>query len=310
MLDEDEARNGGSELQQALEPVEQESILFHGETIIAVRLADGRICVVLRWVCDSMKLQAGGQVRKIERTSAIAGELVRVRVQTKGGKQTMPAITLRGFSPWMLTINPNEIKNENSGEEERIRALVVAFQEEAKDVLYEYFVNKRRPTALPPEPGEARAAVIVREATTSLEPVKPQEPEQDAKDAEQTAYYEDLALWALWKARQYAQKWRGEVETWRGTVEARLESQEAISGLLPEIIDRLGPETITPQHQRQVQAYVKRLHEASGKAYPTIYDDLRIAFEKPRYQELLESEWPQVEHWFIVQIEQARKPRR
>jgi len=52
--------------EQYLEPEEQESILFHGQNIVAVRLADGRICVVLRWVCESLKLQPGGQVRRIE----------------------------------------------------------------------------------------------------------------------------------------------------------------------------------------------------------------------------------------------------
>src|SRR5262249_13852149 len=115
--EENEDASGG---QQALVPVEQESILFHGQTIVAVRLADERICVVIRWVCDSLNLQRGGQIRKIERTSATASELVRVRVQTRGGQQTMPAITLRGFSPWMLSINPNEVRADSPAEEERI----------------------------------------------------------------------------------------------------------------------------------------------------------------------------------------------
>ena len=80
---------------QILEPVEQEEVAFHQQNIIAVRLADGRICVVLRWICESLKLAPNPQVRRIERTATLAGELVRVKVQTKGGQQTMPAITLR-----------------------------------------------------------------------------------------------------------------------------------------------------------------------------------------------------------------------
>ena len=56
----DDTENAGNQAQQqALEPVEQDSIIFHGEQIIAVRLADGRICVVLRWICESLKLQLG-----------------------------------------------------------------------------------------------------------------------------------------------------------------------------------------------------------------------------------------------------------
>lgn len=94
------------------------------------------------------------------------------------------------------------------------------------------------------------------------------------------------------------------------SVESRLEGVEAMTSLIPEILERLGPETLSVQHQRQLQAYVRRLHEASGKAYATVYDDLKTAFGKPRYQELLESEWPDVERWFTMQNERAKgKPR-
>ena len=284
--------------QQALEPIEQESVPFHGEDIVAVRLADGRICVVLRWVCESLGLDPQAQVRRIERTSATAKELARVRVQTKGGRQTMPAITLRGFSPWMLGINPNEVRSDNPAEDERIRTLITAYQEEAKDVLYEHFV-RRRPAL--PAPG---GAVI------PAEPAQPQEPESEASSAEKAAYYENLAVWALWKAGQHAQRWRGEIEVWRGEIEGRLEGQEAMSGLLPEILERLGPEKLTSEHQQLVQYYVGKLHEATGKHQNTIHTDLKTAFKVPRYQDILEDDWPKVENWFRVQIERAQKPRR
>jgi hypothetical protein len=305
MLDEDEARNGTEQQQQSqvLEPVEQESIVFHGQTIIAVRLADGRIAVVLRWICESLNLQPGGQVRRIERTTATASELVRVKVQTKGGRQTMPAITLRGFSPWVLGMNPNEVKSDNPEQDERIRALVVAYQEEAKDVLYEHFMNRQRPAAALPE---ARTTVVIAERATQREPARPQEPEPAASDEELTTYYENLALWALWKSHHHAQQWRGELEEWRGTIEARLDGEKAMLDLIPEIIERLGPETISVEQQRQVQAYTRQLHEASGKPYGTIYDELKTAFDRPRYQELRVAEWPQVVNWFKAQIQRAR----
>ena len=281
--------------QQTLEPIEQESISFHGEQIIAVRLPDERIAVVLRWVCESLHVDSQAQVRRIQRTNATSSELVRVKVQTSGGRQTMPAITLRGFSPWMLGINPNEVKSDKPAEDRRIRELIAAYQEEAKGVLYEHFV-KRRP-ALPASSG----STIV-----PAEPMQPQELGQEATDTEKAAYYENLAVWALWKASQYAQRWRGEVDEWRGQMEARIESNEAISRLLPEIIERLGPETITPKHHQQVKTLAKQLHLATGKPYPTIYDDLKTVFEKGRIEDLLEEEWEQVENWFRVQIERAK----
>jgi len=285
---------------KALEPVEQEEVAFHQQNIIAVRLADGRICVVLRWICESLKLAPNPQVRRIERTATLAGELVRVKVQTKGGQQTMPAITLRGFSPWVLGMNPNEVRSNNPGEDERIRALIVAYQEEAKDVLYEHFVNRSSHTALPAR--EEHSPVVL-----PMEPIKPlQEPEPEATDEEQATYYENLALWARWKADQYAQRWRGQVDEWRGQMEVRIESNEAISRLLPEIIERLGPETITSAHHQKVKTLAKQLHLATEKPYSTIYDELKTVFEKGRIEDLLEEEWEQIEKWFRVQIERAK----
>lgn len=285
--------------EQALEPLEQESISFHGEQIIAVRLADERIAVVLRWVCESLRVDSQAQVRRIQRTNATSSELVRVKVQTSGGRQTMPAITLRGFSPWVLGINPNEVKSDKPAEDERIRALIIAYQEEAKDVLYEHFV-RRHPT-LP----------VSNEATiVPAEPMQPQELGQEATDTEKAAYYENLAVWALWRASQYSQQWRSKVDEWRGQMETRIESNEAISRLLPEIIERLGPETITPKHHQQVKTFAKQLHLATGKPYPTIYDDLKTVFEKGRIEDLLEEEWEQVEKWFRVQIERAKEKSR
>jgi hypothetical protein len=291
-----------SNQQQALEPIEQEAIPFHDEQIIAVRLSDGRIAVVLRWVCESLNIDAHAQVRRIQRTAAIAGELVRVKVQTGGGRQTMPALTLRGFPTWVLGINPSEVKDnpDDGGKAEYIRQMIIAYQVEAVDVLYHYFAQKKQ-------------ASLVREAASTYttivpagpvaEPVKPAD---EAADSEKAAYYEHLAAWALWMAAQHNQQWRSTMQSRIDEQEARLEHQEAMSNLLPEIIERLGPETITPQHQGQVRGYVKQLHELTNKPYPTIYDDLRLAFGPARYQDLLEAEWSQIEAWFLTQIEAAK----
>jgi P22_AR N-terminal domain len=287
MYDDTENEGDQAKPQQALEPVEQDSILFHGEQIVAVRLADGRICVVLRWICESLNLQPGGQVRRIERTAATAHELVRVRVQTGGGRQTMPAITLRGFSPWVLGINPNEVKSDDPVEDQRIRALVIAYQEEAKDVLYEHFVNKHR-AGLP-----APTDVVPAEPIT-----KPIAPAEDAP----------LAAWREYYQRMLALiEWQIDIEQWRGGVETRLEHVEAMTDLIPEILERLGPETLTPAHQRRVQVYVQQLSKVSNKHSGTIHNELKTAFDVPRYQDIPEAEWDKVEHWFRVQIERGQK---
>ena len=106
---------------QALEPVLQEEVPFRDHSITAVKLPDGRYAVVLRWVCEVLNLDPQGQVQRIQRTAAIAGELFRAKIEPRagaekprrgGGPQIMPVLTLRGFSPWILGINPNEVEED------------------------------------------------------------------------------------------------------------------------------------------------------------------------------------------------------
>ncbi len=101
--------------------------------------------------------------------------------------------------------------------------------------------------------------------------------------------------------------WQMDIETWRGSVEDRLEGVEAVTDLIPEILERLGPPTISPAHQNLVKYYVEELRKATGKTRGAIYSNLYTAFEVPRYQELLEDEWSRIEQWFTTQIEQAHK---
>jgi hypothetical protein len=101
--------------------------------------------------------------------------------------------------------------------------------------------------------------------------------------------------------------WQDDIERWRSSVESRLAGVEAMTGLIPEILERLGPQTLTPQHQRQVQVYVQQLSKVTGKHSATIYTDLYTAFSVPRYQDIPEAAWEQVERWFKLQIERGKK---
>ena len=48
-------------------PVEQDTIPFYGHDLVAVRLDDGRIAAVLRWLCEGLHLDPLGQLQRIER---------------------------------------------------------------------------------------------------------------------------------------------------------------------------------------------------------------------------------------------------
>src|SRR2546427_8011340 len=93
----------------------------------------------------------------------------------------------------------------------------------------------------------------------------------------------------------------------RGSVESRLEGLEEVTNLIPEILERLGPHTLTPDHQRAVQKYVQHMHELSGRSYGTVYEGLKAAFGVARYADIPDQDWPRVVQWFRVQLEPWRK---
>jgi hypothetical protein len=265
---------------QALIPIEQQTILFRSLPLVVVRLPDGRPGVVLRWICENLHLASGPQVLRIKRTEAIANDLVYVRVQTDGGPQIMPTLVLRAAPYWLATIDTRNMKKDD---ERRLE--ILAYQREVVDVLYTWAST---PKAMA--------------SSTDLVPAEPiTQPARPAPDAtiEEWIYYHQQMLTVL--------EWQRDIEHWRGSVESRLEGLEAITDLIPEILERLGPETLTVEHQHSVQGLVKRLHDATGKPYGTIYDDLKKAFAAPRYQEIRELEWDKVLNWFQVQIDRTRR---
>jgi len=306
MEDEEEYQPGGEEII----PIEVHTILFYGKPLVAVRLPDGRPAVSIRSLCLNMQLDRKAQVRRIQRTAPIAGDLVQnvvIDLETGGGPQPSQVLILRSLAYWLTGIDHKRTRPEMQDE-------ILRYQCEAVDALYQW--AGQRPRALPAPSAEAEPQVIEAGGPSTAIAERPgpggailapmEEPGPEATHHQKAAYHERMSVWHRHQADLHAQAWRGEVQGRIEDQEGRLERKEALLDLIPEILDRLGPETISPTQQGQVKGYVKRLHEATGKAYPTIYDDLRLAFGPARYQDLLAEEWPQIETWFLTQIERAK----
>ncbi len=258
-------------------PTEQQTILFYDKPIIVVRLSDERPGVVLRFLCENLQIDTAGQVQRIRRTEAIADDLIPVRVESDGGPQIMQVLVLRAVPFWLAGIDPKRVREE-------IRPDIIRYQREVVDVLYTWAQTQHtlpKPTDLVP-----------------AEPAQPVLPAQDASFATWREYYLRMAA---------IMEWQMDVDQWRGSVESRLESVEAMTGLIPEILERLGPQTLTSAHQRQVQALVHQLSQLTKKHSATIHDDLKTAFRVAKYSDIPEDQWTQVDRWFKVQIERATK---
>ena len=230
---------------QELIPIEQHALTFYGKPIIVVRLPDGRPGVVLRFLCENLHIDTNAQVQRVQRSEAMAEDLVFTRVETPGGAQRMATPVLRSIAYWFATIDTRRME-----ENDTRRLAIVKYQREAVDVLYTW-----------------AAAPQVREApSTNLVPSESiGEPARPAAEA-------SLADWHEYYVRMAAVlEWQMEVEVWRGGSEDRLEGLEAITGLIPEILERLPAPTITPAHQNQVKYYVSQLSQANGQHLATIY---------------------------------------
>src|SRR5438034_668154 len=111
-------------------PTEQGVITFYEKPLVVVRLPDGRPGVVIRVLRENMGLDRLAQVRRIQRTAPIAGDLIaNVRIETEGGPQRVQVLILRSVPYWLTGIDHKRVRPEMQGE-------VLRYQCEAVDVLY------------------------------------------------------------------------------------------------------------------------------------------------------------------------------
>lgn len=262
-----------NQVETVLEPLEQQTILFYGKPLIAVRLPDGSPAVVFNQLCENMGLERTAQVRRVRRKKAIAQGFYSVHIDTPGGSQVVNVLTLRVAPGWLFGIEASTIDPDKREEIEH-------YQTECVEVLYQWASTSRL------------------EAPADLVPDKPIEkpvmPDQGASRELWRAYYRQMADFLDWQIS---------VEEWRGTVENRLSSLEAF---IPNILERLPDPTITLAHQNMVKYYVAQLAKVTDKPYATIYSALYTVFSVPRYQELREDQWEQVEQWFKKHLGNAR----
>jgi hypothetical protein len=269
-----------------LEPVQVERIPFHGRELLAVRFADGRIAAALRWLCEGLGLETTAQMRRVRRTKAIRGELLSVRISTEGGPQVMPALTIRALPFWLAGLNTSRLAPE-------LEPAILAYQLEAVDVLYRHFAERPRELSAP------------RELVPSEPIERPQKPDNDAAAEAWADYHERMAAWIRWQADISA--WRQGVDEWRGHMESRLEEHEAILSLVPDLLERLGPETLSPEHQSTVKAMAGRLHEIAGYSFGAIYGELNAAFHVGKYGDIADAHWAEVVAWLKQRIEAAER---
>ncbi|MGO8949290.1 MAG: Bro-N domain-containing protein [Ktedonobacterales bacterium] len=159
---------------------------------------------------------------------------------------------------------------------------------------------------------EVPKVVPVASASHEITELRQQRPDDDAPAVAWADYH--AAMSTLYRRQGayeaqllYVEAKLTEHDEQIGELHSRMESNESLLRMVPELLERLGPQTLTPEHQATVKALAGRLHDIAGYAFATIYSDLNQAFHVGKYSDIRESEWFQVEHWFTTRINAAKK---
>lgn len=268
----------GDRDQEVLIPDVQGTIPFHDKLLIAVRLPNGEHGVVLRWICENLHIATNGQIERIKRTEVIADGLVYARIQTEGGPQVMPTLLLSAVPYWLATIDIRRMDKDDPRRQE-----ILDYQRKAVEALYTWAQSIKDVSS--------KALLVPSEPV-----VEPVAPGKGAPITEWKAYHDQMSAFLDWQMN---------VETWRETTDTRLGNLESVT---TRILKQIGPPRITLEQQTLVQYYVSHLSKITKKDPATIYAALKTAFRVPRYQELLEADWPKIEQWFKKQFPHQNLP--
>ncbi len=272
----------------AITPTRQEVVPLFDRFIVAVSLPDGRIAATLASLCDALGLTQNSQARRIRMDDVLADELVSVAIETSSGVQTMGALTAWAIPLWLTGVHVTRLA-------ESKRAAILAFKKQAANVLYEHFSQ----LTLPPPP----PATLV-----PSEPIeKPSYPDESAGLDERRKYHRDMVTWLDWQADIAA--WQRDTNNRLDGLESEVESLHEVVRLVPELLERMGPATLSPQRQHSVQALAKRLHEVGGFGFATIYSELNAAFHVGKYDQIADASWDEVARWFATRINAAERRR-
>ena len=269
-----------------VQPTRQEVISLFDSYIVAVSLPDGRIGATLGSLCDALGLAQNSQSRRIRLDEVLADELVSVAIQTNNGTQVASVLTAWAIPLWLTGVHITRLA-------ESKRAAIQAFKKQAANVLYEHFSHLKLP---PP-------AMLV-----PSEPIeKPTYPDESAGWDERRKYHRDMVTWLDWQTDIAA--WQKDTNNRLDGLESEVESIHEVARLVPELLERMGPATLSPEHMRSVQALAKRLHEIGGFTFASIYGELNDAFHVGKYDQIPEASWEEVTRWFATRINAAERRR-
>lgn len=129
--------------QNAITMIEQKTVHFYGDELIALRGNDRQIYVSLSHLCSVLNIDRRSQVRRIGEHTVMADGYILGRVQTAGGQQKMGLLRVDLVPLWLTTLDTRRVADD-------VREKLERYQREAAKVLWEAFQEGRltAPTSL------------------------------------------------------------------------------------------------------------------------------------------------------------------
>jgi hypothetical protein len=244
--------------ERTLATIDQRTVEFYEDELIAVRGEDGQVYVAIRQMCQALGLDQRSQRRRIEGHSILSDGYTGGVIMTPpgpsggGGRQQAALLRIDLVPLWLSTLDMNRVKDS-------IRPKLERFQREAAKVLWEAF----------------------QEGRLTTDPTFDELQHADTPAAQ--AYRMARALMEL--ARQQLI-----LESRLSTQEGRLDAHEA---RLEQIESTLGDRGrfITPEQATEISQAVKSIATALGKKsgrneYGAVYGEFYRKFGIPSYREL------------------------
>ncbi|MCB0108279.1 MAG: ORF6C domain-containing protein [Caldilineaceae bacterium] len=122
---------------RSLQAVEQKTVEFYEDELVAIRASDGHIYVSLRHLCNALGIDAQAQTRRIRRQSVLEKGLQQIPILTPERGEQQAYVIRVDLVPLLLSgISTKAVSEE-------VRPKLEQFQEEAAKALWEAFQEGR-----------------------------------------------------------------------------------------------------------------------------------------------------------------------
>lgn len=290
-------------------PVEQKTIDFYGDDLVAVRDETGTVWVPVALLCEALGVSRTGQIERIQRDPVLSEALKGCRVtRHPGGPQEMSCLPLKYIRGWLFGINANRVKPE-------IRDKLVAYQRDVIEIIDRAFARAPlKPAAIDEahlvgmrDLASQQAKLwdeLIRERQR-LDAVQPLAEEPEGMIGDQ---YQEIAT-----LQRQIDELRGRQLALEAELTRRLTAFSDQIHLLPSPRET----AITPDQKAAIKALVddivaaaqaKGIRLGQGRNdYPAVWDAFKRRFDLAKYDELTASQYDEALAWLKNWLDRIRE---